>query len=93
MQAERITLTPIDGGNTWRAAAEGGDVEGHSISGLGLSIEPAGEQDGEPVYRVSAGEEDVEGQAFMHSDERLKHAIAPLTSPLQALKALGGEDA
>jgi hypothetical protein len=62
MEAERIELEPVGDGTRWRVKHEG-DVEGHGVKFKGMSIEPAGEQDGEPVYRLSSAGNDVEGHS------------------------------
>ena len=59
MKADKITLVPTEDGKRWGVEAEGADVEGHARRGF--SIRPAGEQDGEAVYRISIDGEDVEG--------------------------------
>jgi hypothetical protein len=60
MEAERIVLEPVGDGKRWRVKPEGGDVEGH-MPYRRFDIEPAGDEGGEPVYRITAGGEDVEG--------------------------------
>lgn len=60
---ERIVFEPVRNGQ-WRMRLEGGDVEGHGFRVRFLSLEPAGEGDeGEQLYEIELGEEDVEGQA------------------------------
>jgi hypothetical protein len=96
VKADKITLEPTEDGRRWRVRLEGGDVEGHEIRRR-FSIEPDGEQDGDPVYRVSADGEDVEGHLMRWSDQELKQAVAQVEDALAALRELetgpaGGED-
>jgi hypothetical protein len=88
MEAERIVLEPVGDGKHWRVRPEGGDVEAHIIRGRGFSTEPAGEEGGEPVYRITADGDDVEGHATRWSDRRLKREITPVESALSRLRRL-----
>ncbi len=78
---DKITLERTEDGEHWRMQAEGDDVEGHLGKSGELTVEaqPAGEQDGEQLYKVDFGGDGTEGhRIYSSSDRRLKQAIRPL---------------
>lgn len=56
----------------------GGDTEGHARRLPGFSAEPAGEEGGEPLYKLDFGGEDTEGHRYRYSDGRLKREVRAL---------------
>lgn len=79
-EVDKIILERAEDGEHWKVQAEGDEAEGHAFKIGKRSIEatPAGEQDGEQLYRVDFGGEDTEGHGYRISDGRLKRAVRAL---------------
>ena len=76
-QMERIVLEPA-GDQLYRLTVEG-EGEGQAPQET-LTIEPAEKRDGEQLYHVTVGGQDVQAHAFTTrwSDRSLKTSIRPL---------------